>query len=74
LSISVDAAQASEGNMEQRTWFISGVNSGFGRVMTEQLVGERLLCKFDRELLTFCGFISFLFIYNNLGHLLFAQD
>ena len=30
--------------MTQRTWFITGVNSGFGRHMTEQLLerGERV--------------------------------
>ena len=30
--------------MTQRTWFITGVNSGFGRLMTEQLLvqGERV--------------------------------
>ena len=26
--------------MAQRTWFITGVNSGFGREMTEQLLGR----------------------------------
>lgn len=30
--------------MEQRTWFITGVNSGFGRLMTERLLerGDRV--------------------------------
>jgi NADP-dependent 3-hydroxy acid dehydrogenase YdfG len=30
--------------MTQRTWFITGVNSGFGRLMTEQLLarGDRV--------------------------------
>jgi hypothetical protein len=36
-------------------------------------LGEHLLCKLDRELLTFYRFLSFVFVYNNLGRLLFAQ-
>ncbi len=30
--------------MAQRTWFITGVNSGFGRIMTEKLLerGDRV--------------------------------
>jgi len=33
----------------------------------------RLLCKLARQLQTVYGFLPFLFLYNNLGHLLFAQ-
>jgi NADP-dependent 3-hydroxy acid dehydrogenase YdfG len=31
-------------DMKQRTWFITGVNSGFGRIMTEKLLerGDRV--------------------------------
>ncbi|MEA3179297.1 MAG: hypothetical protein QOI59_2820 [Gammaproteobacteria bacterium] len=40
--------------MTQRTWFITGVNSGFGRLMTEQLLarGDRVagtVRKMDRR-------------------------
>ena len=27
--------------MSQRTWFITGVSSGFGRQLTDQLLGRR---------------------------------
>ena len=36
-------------------------------------LGEHLLCKLARGLQTLYRFLPFSFIYNNLGHLLFAQ-